>query len=377
MLDASSPAGFRELTNIDVAILLQELLPLVGARLEKAYQTSQTEFVFRFKGKAVKTEEEQTRARQDVTIVLPYAVMLTEKAPQEGAEQTNLVLFLRKHLENKVLTGIEQMNFDRILAFDFGEARVIVELFRKGNLILTDATGKILAVQRVEEGKGRNIKNGATYSAPEMRKAEPTMDAVRDVLAKDWKDEKAIVVITRNINVPALYMNELLSARGIDQKTPFDRLTAKEKETVSSEIHDFVREMTEKLKVVLRTDGTYMLSERDPTIDDKVFPSLSALLAELHASGKKAAKKAASGSVADKARKKLKHQEDRVEQLNKEVGEEKAKGEWIKAHVHEVEDLIKEYKRIKKGGNKDELESFLKKHNATVGKGGIEIETKD
>jgi predicted ribosome quality control (RQC) complex YloA/Tae2 family protein len=360
--------GFRELTNLDVAVLLQELLPLVGSRLEKTYQTSQTEFVFRFKGKD---------GKRDVTIFLPYAVMLTDRAPQEGAEQTNLVLFLRKHLENKVLAGIEQMNFDRILVFDFGESKIVIELFRKGNLILTDASGKILALQRVEGAKDRIIRNGAVYAAPKMKKAEPTIDAVRDVLAKDWKDEKAIVVITRNINVPAFYMNELLNARNIDPKTQFDKLTPKEKEIIASEIHEFVRELTEKMKVVLRTDGTYLLTELDPGIDDKVYPSFSALLAELHASGKKEAKKVASGSAAEKARKKLKHQEDRLAQLLKEVDEEKTKGEWIKSHVHEVEELIKEYKIIKKGGNKDELESFLKKHKATVGKNGIEIETKE
>jgi len=363
---ALANAGFRELTNIDVAVLLQELLPLVGSRLEKMYQTSQTEFVFRFKGKD---------GKQDMTIFLPYAVMLTDRAPQEGAEQTNLVLFLRKHLENKMLIGIEQMNFDRMLVFDFGESRIVIELFRKGNLIFTDASGKILALQRVEEAKDRTIKNGAAYVAPKMKKAEPTIDAVRDVLAKDWKDEKAIVVITRNINVPALYMNELLTACGIDPKTPFDKLTLKEKDIIASEIHDFIRELTGKIRIVLRTDGSYMLTELDPGIDDKIYPSLSALLAELHASGKKEAKKVASGSATEKARKKLKHQEDRLSQLLKEVDEEKAKGEWIKSHVHEVEELIKEYKIIRKGGNKDELESFLKKHKATVGKSGIEIDT--
>jgi len=370
-------AEFRELTNLDVAFLLQELLPLVGGRLEKAYQTAPNEFVFRFKGKAAKSEDEQKRARHDVTIFLPYAVMLTEKAPQEGAEQTNLVLFLRKNLENRVLAGIEQMNFDRILVFDFGEHKVIVELFRKGNLILTDANGKILAVQRVEEAKDRTVKNGAVYVAPEMTKTEPTIDAVKKVLEKDWKDEKVIVVVTRNVNFPAFYLNELLTARGIDPKKRFDKLTAEEKGTIASEIHEFVKELTEKMNIILRPDGTYLLTDQDPKLDDRKFHSLSSLLAELHASGKKEAKKAVSGSATEKARKKLKHQEDRLAQLLKEAEEEKAKGEWVKSHAHEVEELVKEYKRIKKGGSKDELEAFLKRNKATVGKNGIEIETKE
>lgn len=366
-------AEFRELTNLDVAFLIQELLPLVGARIEKAYQISQNEFIFRFKGG-------ENKEKKDVVVLLPYAVMLTERSAREAGtepQQTNLILFLRKYLENKVLISIEQMNFDRIIVFNFEESKVIIELFRKGNLILTDTNGKILALQRVENATNRITKAGANYVAPELSKVEPTIDEIRRVMENDWKDEKVVVVITRNVNFPALYLNELLTARGIDPKKRFDELTVKEKERISSEMHEFVKELTEDMKVILRPDGSYVLTDQDPKLDDKQFHSLSALLAELHASSKKDAKRVASGSATEKARNKLKHQEGRHLQLLKEAEEEKMKGEWIKSHAHEVEDIIGEYKKIKNNGNKDELNAFLKKHKARVGKNGIEMEIKE
>lgn len=355
----------RELTNLEVTVLLQELLPLVGARLERVYQTSKTEFSFKFKN---------NKEKQDVTVALPYAIMLTEKPKQETVEQSNLLILLRKNIENKILSKIEQRNFDRILVFYFGEIKVIIELFNKGNLILTDNEDKIIAIQRIDETKERSLKIGSRYTSPKLNKLNPTISSVRDVLNKDWKNEKIIVVVTRNVNFPALYMNELLRSRGIDPKTQFGALTEKEKEIIASEIHEFVKNIAEKMKVIMRPDGSYLLTDRDPAIDDKIFPSLSMLLSEVYSKSKDEEKRTTSGLAIEKVRRKLKNQEDRLTQLLKQSEEEKAKGEWIKAHVHEIEEIIKEYKRIKKEGKKEELDSFLIKYKAKVGKHGIELE---
>lgn len=59
---------------------------------------------------------------------------------------------LRKHLRNKRLESINQLGVDRVadLTFGSGEAanHLIVELYDKGNIVLTDGQYNILNVLR-------------------------------------------------------------------------------------------------------------------------------------------------------------------------------------------------------------------------------------
>jgi len=62
------------------------------------------------------------------------------------------LLQLRKHLNNKRLEKVAQLGFDRIVDFQFGSGEasyhVILELYDRGNIILTDYNWIILNVLR-------------------------------------------------------------------------------------------------------------------------------------------------------------------------------------------------------------------------------------
>lgn len=59
---------------------------------------------------------------------------------------------LRKHLKNKRLESLQQLGIDRIIDFQFGTGEaayhVILELYDRGNLILTDYEWTILNILR-------------------------------------------------------------------------------------------------------------------------------------------------------------------------------------------------------------------------------------
>ena len=73
-------------------------------------------------------------------------------------------MVLRKHLRNARLTGVEQVGFDRILAFSFdtknGERTLFVEVFRDGNIILVDEEGIIVQPLTHASYAGRTLKKG-------------------------------------------------------------------------------------------------------------------------------------------------------------------------------------------------------------------------
>ena len=59
---------------------------------------------------------------------------------------------LRKHLANKRLENISQVGVDRVVDFQFGENafefHIFLELYDKGNIILTDQSRSILSLVR-------------------------------------------------------------------------------------------------------------------------------------------------------------------------------------------------------------------------------------
>ena len=77
---------------------------------------------------------------------------------------------LRKHIRGKRLSSIDQLGGDRILILSFGEGeqftyRLIVELYDKGNMILTDFYFNILHLLRFfsDEDDDVNIRTGEKY----------------------------------------------------------------------------------------------------------------------------------------------------------------------------------------------------------------------
>lgn len=63
-----------------------------------------------------------------------------------------IILQLRKHLRNKRLESLKQLGFDRIVDLQFGTGEaayhVFLELYDKGNIVLTDCDLVILNILR-------------------------------------------------------------------------------------------------------------------------------------------------------------------------------------------------------------------------------------
>lgn len=77
---------------------------------------------------------------------------LTQYARDKGDIPSGFTMKLRKHLKSKRIEEITQVASDRVVVFGCGsgEARyhLIVELYDKGNVVLTDAEHNILTLLR-------------------------------------------------------------------------------------------------------------------------------------------------------------------------------------------------------------------------------------
>lgn len=97
---------------------------------------------------------------------------------------------LRKHLKNKRLEKMEQLGIDRIVDFQFGVGEaayhVIVELYDRGNIILTDFEMTILNILRPHVEGEEEVRFVVREKYPlDRAKADsgpPSMDTLRGLI---------------------------------------------------------------------------------------------------------------------------------------------------------------------------------------------------
>ena len=145
-----------QMSSFDVARVVAELQPYIGARARKSYQPHWEQVVLRLNPK----EESQV----DLVIVRGKRCYLARRDRPMPHNPSSFAMLLRKHLMNARLTGATQHGFDRILILAFetkdGSLSLVVEMFRDGNVLLLDGDGVIIQPLTSVEYAQRTLKRG-------------------------------------------------------------------------------------------------------------------------------------------------------------------------------------------------------------------------
>ncbi|KAJ4410675.1 hypothetical protein N0V82_009154 [Gnomoniopsis sp. IMI 355080] len=150
----------QRFSSLDVKVTAHELAQsLIGLRLANIYDISSKKLLLKF---AVSGKKEQ------LMIDCGFRTHLTDFTRATAAAPSAFTARLRKFLKTRRCTSITQIGTDRIIELQFsdGAYHLFLEFFAAGNLILTDADYKILAILRnVSEGEGQESQRiGLTYS---------------------------------------------------------------------------------------------------------------------------------------------------------------------------------------------------------------------
>ncbi|CAK9301963.1 unnamed protein product [Gordionus sp. m RMFG-2023] len=131
-------------TAFDIQSILFEIkTKLIGMRVLNIYDVDKKTYLIRFH-------------KQDEKAILllesGIRIHLTEFEWPKNMMPSGFAMKLRKHLRQKRLESIEMMGIDRMIDLQFGTQElahhIIIELYDKGNMILTDSDGKILSLLR-------------------------------------------------------------------------------------------------------------------------------------------------------------------------------------------------------------------------------------
>ncbi|XWX02161.1 hypothetical protein V2A60_010194 [Cordyceps javanica] len=147
-------------SSLDVKVIAHELnQSLISLRVANIYDLSTKILLFKFA---------KPDTKKQLLIDIGFRCHTTDFARATAGVPSAFVTRLRKVLKTRRLTSVSQIGTDRILEFQFseGQYRLFLEFFASGNVILTDADLKILALSRnVSEGEGQEPqKVGLQYS---------------------------------------------------------------------------------------------------------------------------------------------------------------------------------------------------------------------
>lgn len=210
--------------------MVVELRAHIGARVRKAYQPHWEQVMLRLNSK--------TDGASDLVIVRGRRLYLSDRDRPMPMSPSPFAMVLRKYLNNGRLVDVTQHGFDRILTLHIDTAagvhRLVIEMFRDGNVILLDPEGVIIQPLTSTEYASRILKRGEVYDWPPAQVDPRSLDS--DGLSEILADSDADVVRTlaAKVNLGRGYANAICAATGIDPSTPISNLSENERNKIMS-----------------------------------------------------------------------------------------------------------------------------------------------
>ena len=156
-------------STLDIGVELSELQRLVGMRVNRIYDVDHKTYILKLQ-----------RPQEKAILLLESGIRLhtTRFEWPKNEPPSGFTMKLRKHLVNKRLESIKQLGVDRVVVLTFGSAEaayhIILELYDKGNMVLTDHQYLILNILRPRVKGEEKFIAKETYPL-EFVKTEPTL----------------------------------------------------------------------------------------------------------------------------------------------------------------------------------------------------------
>lgn len=182
---------------------------LVNSFIKKIYQVGANEFLFQL------YRSDYKKAHLFISLTKGISFMEVER-PDEASP---LALILRRMLSERRITSIDQINFDRVVKITLHTGQeLILELFREGNLIITN-DGLIDFAFNQREWKNRKIIKGEAYKPP--MDINP-LEFTEEVFAEKIRSSKASIVQTlaTRLSMGGENSEEVVYRLGINKEEP-------------------------------------------------------------------------------------------------------------------------------------------------------------
>lgn len=176
-------------STIDLCAVLAELnASLLGMRVNNVYDVDNKTYLIRLQKPDFKA-----------TLLLESGIRIhtTEFEWPKNMMPSSFAMKCRKHLKSRRLVSARQLGVDRIVDFQFGSDEaayhLIIELYDRGNIILTDYEYLILNILRFRTDEADDVKFAVRerYPLDHARAAEPllSLERLTEVISSAPKGE--------------------------------------------------------------------------------------------------------------------------------------------------------------------------------------------
>ena len=357
----------KEMSSLDLSFMCKELHHLVGAKVDKIFQTNQELLLQLHKAGKGKL----------LLRILPSFFLLTAKKGEAPAKIPGFCQALRKYLGNARLISLEQQDAERIVVMHFQSRQkyfLIVELFNKGNIILTDAAYKIIALLHTRKLKARVLRGGIPYTFPETKDIFHMSVFHKAISASTENISRTLAV---DLGLGGIFAQEVCLQGGIAPQTK--ELDKKHIDALHTTLNDL---MNKKLKPQLVYDKGKLI-DATPFVmkvyegkEMKSMPTFSAALESCIPTLKKKTRHEKEMASLQNA---LQKQQKRIEELEALAAKSQKIGEAIYEQYKFVDDILSTLQQARKTHSWKEIKEKLKGHkqikevNEKTGKVILEI----
>ncbi|USN45044.1 MAG: NFACT family protein [Candidatus Woesearchaeota archaeon] len=330
-----------QLTGVDLSFLSREFQELVGAKLEKIYQSDEV-FLFRFYVPA--------GGKRELKISLPGSIYYTSYAVVFPREPPKFCQFLRKYLQGGKITRVYQKPFERIIELSFsrkdGNFHLIIELFHDGNIVLCHEDYKIKGLYKSQRFSSRSVRGGVTYEYPPLKFDFTLLE--QTPFPKDDLER----FLAGTLGLGKVWAKEL--AHGGSEK----------------EIKEKIESFSSCRIEANASNGIPLPLNFETLPCEKTFATFNEAVDDLFSTKEvKIKQEAQEGSVhsrEDKIERTLSSQVDALEKNEEDAVLNNKKGELIFTHQPELEQLFAAFHELRKSLAGKNLEAELKKRFAFV-----------
>jgi len=209
----------EEMTSVDVAAIVSEFntetLGLIDAKIGKIYQTDYDEIRMAL--------NIYGQGRHNLMIQAGKRIHLTQHPRPSPKLPQAFPMILRKYVMGGRITQVSQHDFDRIIEFVVVRAgettKIIAELFARGNILLTDAEGRILQPMKPVSFKDRKLRRGEIYELPppQLSPLEVTAEALEKIFENS--DSDVVRTLATRLNMGGVLAEEVCLRSDIDKTT--------------------------------------------------------------------------------------------------------------------------------------------------------------
>ena len=258
----------EQASSFDVARIVRELSSMIGARARKAYQPHYEQVVIRLNPKGSPSS--------DLVIVSGRRLYLSQRDRPMPSQPSQFAMVLRKHMNNSRLIEVKQLGFDRIISMTFehgsGKLKLIIELFRDGNVLLLDDDGVIIQPLTHAKYASRSLKRGVQYIPPPA--AVDPREMNREKLDKllDESDDDLIRTLAARGNLGRIYGSAICASASLEENLKAKDLNNEQREVLDTAIIGLLEELAnndssrmwfENKEILEKWNKTNDLNERD------------------------------------------------------------------------------------------------------------------